>query len=75
MTESPVFLLTPRRFADARGWFSETFSQASMAKLGVNEAFVQDNQSFSRQTGTVRGIHFQRPPMLKPNSCGVFAVP
>lgn len=62
MTESPVFLLTPRRFADARGWFSETFSQASMAKLGVNEAFVQDNQSFSRQTGTVRGIHFQRPP-------------
>lgn len=62
MTESPVFLLTPRRFEDARGWFSETYSQASMAKFGVNETFVQDNQSLSRQTGTVRGIHFQRPP-------------
>ncbi|MFZ4166813.1 dTDP-4-dehydrorhamnose 3,5-epimerase [Brevundimonas sp. NPDC058933] len=62
MTESPVFLLTPRRFEDARGWFSETYSQASMAKFGVNETFVQDNQSFSRQTGTVRGIHFQRSP-------------
>ena len=62
MNGSPVFLVTPRRFSDARGWFSETYSQAAMAARGVPETFVQDNQSFSVQTGTVRGIHFQRPP-------------
>lgn len=62
MNGSPVFLFTPRRFSDARGWFSETYSQAAMSALGVPESFVQDNQSFSAQAGTVRGIHFQRPP-------------
>lgn len=50
------------RHADDRGWFSETFSSSRMAALGLQTVFVQDNQSWSRRRGTVRGLHFQRPP-------------
>ena len=63
LTELPgVVVLTPRRFGDARGWFSETFSARAMAEAGLEADFVQDNHSFSAAQGTVRGLHFQRPP-------------
>ncbi|SEA63708.1 dTDP-4-dehydrorhamnose 3,5-epimerase [Rubrimonas cliftonensis] len=62
-TEIPdVLILTPRRFADARGFFSETWSARAMAAVGLDVAFVQDNHSRSTQAGTVRGLHYQRPP-------------
>jgi dTDP-4-dehydrorhamnose 3,5-epimerase len=62
-TELPgVMILTPRRFADARGWFSETWSAAAMADAGLDLAFVQDNHSRSEAKGTLRGLHFQAPP-------------
>jgi dTDP-4-dehydrorhamnose 3,5-epimerase len=48
-----LLLLTPRVFADARGFFVETF------RAGALPAFVQDNQSRSSR-GVVRGMHFQR---------------
>lgn len=57
-----VALLKTRRFSDDRGWFSETYSAPRLAELGIDTPFVQDNQSFSVSEGTVRGIHFQRPP-------------
>jgi dTDP-4-dehydrorhamnose 3,5-epimerase len=57
-----VLLLTPRRFADERGFFSETYSQRALHELGVGASFVQDNLSMSRRAGTVRGLHYQRPP-------------
>lgn len=57
----PVLLRAPR-FGDARGWFSETYSEARAAKAGLDVRFVQDNQSFSAQPGTIRGLHFQAPP-------------
>jgi dTDP-4-dehydrorhamnose 3,5-epimerase len=59
---NPVRLIIPRRFEDERGWFAETFSARSYPGLGVDVAFVQDNQSLSRQKGVLRGLHFQRPP-------------
>lgn len=62
MPGSPVKLIRPRRIADARGWFCETYSIASLAAHDVTELFVQDNQSQSNFAGTIRGIHFQRPP-------------
>lgn len=66
MTSRPArrtpLLLTPRRFADGRGWFAETYSQARAAIDGITVSFVQDNQSFSVGAGTVRGLHFQHPP-------------
>lgn len=58
---TPV-LLQSKRFSDARGWFMETFSEVAVAAEGINERFVQDNHSFSAAKGTVRGLHFQRPP-------------
>ena len=54
--------LTPRRFGDGRGWFEETWNARRMADAGFDIAFVQDNQSFSAEAETVRGLHFQRPP-------------
>ena len=57
-----VLLITPRRFGDARGFFSESYNRARMAEHGVTIEFVQDNHSLSAQAGTVRGLHFQAPP-------------
>ncbi len=57
-----VLVLTPHRFCDSRGFFSESWSQARMAEQGLDFDFVQDNHSLSRQIGTVRGLHFQSPP-------------
>jgi dTDP-4-dehydrorhamnose 3,5-epimerase len=56
-----VLLIKPRRFADSRGWFSETFSLAEMEALGLPR-FIQDNESLSVNAGTVRGLHFQKGP-------------
>lgn len=57
-----VLILTPRRFGDARGWFSEVWNRRTLAAAGITIDFVQDNHSYSRDTGTVRGLHFQAPP-------------
>ncbi len=57
-----VLMLKPRRFADARGYFVETYSKRALAAAGVATEFVQDNQSFSAKAGTIRGLHFQLPP-------------
>jgi len=52
----------PRIFGDDRGAFFESFSARTMAGLGLPHLdWVQDNQSSSK-AGTVRGLHFQRPP-------------
>lgn len=57
-----VLLITPRRFGDARGFFSESWNRARLAEHGVEIDFVQDNHSLSREAGTIRGLHFQSPP-------------
>ena len=57
-----VKLLTPARFGDARGFFSESYSRRVLAEHGITLDFVQDNHSMSAQVGTVRGLHFQSPP-------------
>lgn len=57
-----ILILTPRRFGDARGWFSEVWNRKVLADAGIAVDFVQDNHSYSRDVGTVRGLHFQSPP-------------
>ena len=57
-----VMTLTPRVFADSRGSFQETYNRETLAGMGIDAVFVQDNQSWSREAGTVRGLHFQAPP-------------
>ena len=60
-----VFVLEPQVFGDARGWFMESWSQRKMHDAGIDVQFVQDNQSFSAQKGTLRGLHYQLNPMCQ----------
>jgi len=58
-----IFLMTPKIFADDRGFFIETFNARVFAEVtGLDVRFVQDNHSLSHDVGTVRGLHYQRPP-------------
>ncbi|NKX43984.1 dTDP-4-dehydrorhamnose 3,5-epimerase [Roseicyclus persicicus] len=57
-----LVVVTPARFGDSRGFFSETWSRSKLAQHGIDIEFVQDNHSLSAQVGTVRGLHFQKPP-------------
>ncbi|MEL6890292.1 MAG: dTDP-4-dehydrorhamnose 3,5-epimerase [Actinomycetota bacterium] len=57
-----VVELTPRRFGDDRGWFSEVFKPGALAEIGIATEFVQDNESFSAIPGTIRGLHYQLEP-------------
>ena len=57
-----VILLTPARFGDDRGFFSESWSAQRMANAELHFDFVQDNHSLSMTQWTIRGLHFQAPP-------------
>lgn len=56
-----VKLITPRVHRDARGFLVERYARDAFVEAGIGTVFVQDNHSRSR-LGTVRGLHFQRPP-------------
>ena len=60
-----VFILEPEVFGDHRGYFMETYSKDTFTRLGVEAQFVQDNQSYTAQKGTQRGLHFQNEPMAQ----------
>lgn len=57
-----VKLIVPKRFGDRRGFFSETYNARVLEESGIKENFVQDNHSLSADVGTIRGLHFQKPP-------------
>lgn len=57
-----VKIVTPKKFGDHRGFFSEVFSQRAFDEAGLGLTFIQDNHSFSAEVGTIRGLHFQSPP-------------
>jgi len=57
--------ITPRKFGDDRGFFSETYNVKSFAEAGIDLTFVQDNHSFSVARGVVRGLHYQLPPFAQ----------
>ena len=60
-----VILVTPPRFGDERGFFSETWNAARYAEHGMPERFVQDNHSLSATPGTLRGLHCQVAPSVQ----------
>jgi len=62
LTIPDVKILTPRKFGDSRGFFSEVYNRRALAGAGIDTEFVQDNHSLSACRGTVRGLHFQTPP-------------
>lgn len=59
-----LFIIEPRVFVDARGYFFESFSQREFEQKVRKINFVQDNESMSSY-GVMRGLHFQRPPFTQ----------
>ncbi|MCL2322511.1 MAG: dTDP-4-dehydrorhamnose 3,5-epimerase [Oscillospiraceae bacterium] len=57
-----LLVFEPKVFEDDRGWFMETYSFNCLKEYGINISFVQDNHSFSRDKGILRGLHFQKNP-------------
>ena len=57
-----VYIITPQVFGDHRGWFCETYSAQKFHEIGIDTVFVQDNQSYSKEKNTIRGLHFQLAP-------------
>jgi dTDP-4-dehydrorhamnose 3,5-epimerase len=55
-------IIEPAVFGDNRGWFYESYSYEKLKELGIDTVFVQDNRSYSKEKGTLRGIHFQKTP-------------
>ena len=60
-----IILVTPAKFGDARGFFSETYNARRFAEAGIAAAFIQDNQSLSEKPGTLRGLHCQVAPNVQ----------
>ena len=63
LTLTPIkdlVVIEPKVFGDKRGYFFESYSLKKMQEHGLDYNFVQDNQSFSANKGTLRGIHFQK---------------
>ncbi|MBA4241597.1 MAG: dTDP-4-dehydrorhamnose 3,5-epimerase [Sphingobacteriaceae bacterium] len=56
-----LLIIKPKVFADARGYFFESYNETVFKQNGIVANFVQDNQSLS-STGVLRGLHFQAPP-------------
>jgi dTDP-4-dehydrorhamnose 3,5-epimerase len=59
-----LILLEPKIFEDQRGYFFESFNKKKMEDIGIDETFVQDNQSLSNKN-VLRGLHFQAPPFAQ----------
>lgn len=68
-----VLVVIPKRFGDARGYFSETWNKSTWQSNDLDCDFVQDNQSLSAEVGTVRGLHFQAPPRAQDKLVRVLA--
>jgi dTDP-4-dehydrorhamnose 3,5-epimerase len=60
-----VLVIEPARIFDGRGFFSEVYRRGEFAAAGVDLDFVQENQTLSAAAGTIRGLHFQRPPFAQ----------
>ncbi|MGQ7830295.1 dTDP-4-dehydrorhamnose 3,5-epimerase [Altererythrobacter sp. Z27] len=60
-----IIEVQPEKFGDYRGYFSEVFKQGLFEAEGIAADWIQDNQSYSAQVGTVRGLHFQVPPVAQ----------
>lgn len=60
-----VKIVTPKKFGDERGFFSETYNQSKWDQAGLRYRFVQDNHSLSVSVGVIRGLHFQAPPFAQ----------
>ena len=59
---SGAYLIDLEKREDERGFFARCFCEKEFAAHGLETHWVQMNTSLSVQKGTLRGLHFQRPP-------------
>ena len=67
-TETPLsgaFVLDPERLADERGFFARIYDPRELAGRGLNPTVEQSSLSFNPKKGTLRGMHFQKPPFAE----------
>ncbi len=57
-----IMVIQPEPIGDNRGWFMESYSYSKLKESGIDINFIQDNQSYSEQKGTIRGLHGQLEP-------------
>jgi len=57
-----LFILEPIIHIDKRGWFMESYNKFSLPKNQFDIDFIQDNHSYTKNKGTLRGLHFQNHP-------------
>lgn len=69
--DGPAVIIT-EKYADERGFFSETYNKQALAEVGITKDFVQDNYSHSAQAGVIRGLHFQVTPRAQGKLVRVF---
>lgn len=60
-----VLEIIPKKFGDARGFFSEVFTRQRFHDAGITQDWIQDNQSYSAEKGVLRGLHFQVAPVAQ----------
>lgn len=70
---SGVVLLEPQVYEDDRGFFMESYNHHVLKDLGLDVTFVQDNHSLSKQSGTLRGLHYQLEPKAQTKLVRVLA--
>ena len=61
--DAKIKIIYSKVFTDERGIFSEIYNKKNFTSIGISDDFIQDNYSYSRKKGVIRGLHFQIPPM------------
>ncbi len=56
-----LLIIKPDVFEDSRGYFFESFNHSRFLAIGIDQVFLQDNESKSKKN-VLRGLHFQAPP-------------
>ena len=59
-----LYVVKPTVFKDHRGYFFESYNKEAFLRSGIDQNFVQDNESKSAK-GVLRGLHFQKPPFAQ----------
>ncbi len=59
-----LYIIKPSVFEDTRGYFFESYNKEAFLRNGIDQNFVQDNESKSAK-GVLRGLHFQKPPFAQ----------
>lgn len=57
-----VYLISPEKHEDARGFFARVYCEREFEEHGLHTSFVQENISYNRCRGTLRGMHYQKIP-------------